>query len=413
MKRNLPVCLLLVLVLAPAFGGCRKNVAAGPDAAPPEASRPIAPPRQYSLPSSGEGKAGAAFERGRRLLTQKDWDGAMAAFAEASAKDPEMAAACEGAGLAALEAGRLAEAVGQFEKAAFLAPLRWPPHAFLAGVYKAQDRPALAAEEFFAVIHLAEGAQDMAAGVAMDAFETALRAKEDVRVRVAGLGGETARPVPTPKTSGPTAAGPSSAKPSPKNASAGAVSAPSKAPAAVRKPASHPRPGETRSGVEPLDPKAALAELVIPEAAKKKPVPAAAPKTPAARVPNAVAPAAPSKPSSAKQARKTHAAKPRAGKAEHSVKKTAPKKKNSARKPPKASYTILDSSWDAENKAEARAGALRSKGLHARTDTVTVNGRAASHRVLIGRFASYETVKKALLEMRSAHGLNGAVAVKQ
>lgn len=90
--------------------------------------------------ASGADKSSVAWRIGNAYFSLKKWPEALEAFRQAIAVDPRMAIAYEGAGYASFELGRFDEATVFFEQAAELAPNHWVPHAFLAVLYRLEDR---------------------------------------------------------------------------------------------------------------------------------------------------------------------------------------------------------------------------------------------------------------------------------
>jgi len=418
--------------------------ASPPSPAPATASAPAANAGYAAAPSAGlenvSPKARGAYLQGYALMANKDWNGALAAFSAAFAEAPDMAGAYEGAGLAALELGRMGEAAGYFEKAAFLDPGQWSPHAYLAGIYRSQGRQELFAEECFAVISMAKGEQDRAAAAIMQAHDKAKAAA----FGQAGDAGANLRVEVSELTQANAPATFPAATP---------LAMPA-APAQVQAYSSPIKPGETRSGVLPVDDAAPMPGY-SPDAAGRRP----APQTPALQTPyaqrapdrqaeeerlataralmaqaeaQAQAQVEAKADAEAKALAETRAKEEAKAKTETQARaqterpasapkaaapqaKTAEPKKTADRpKAPKKgkSFTILESSWDSREKAEARAAALRGRDIPARADTVSMSGRGVFFRVLIGDYASLSDAREAADSLAARADLSGLLPIR-
>lgn len=451
--RGALAALAILTVLAVLTSGCAETQtlaepvavsASPPSPAPAAASAPVANAGYAAAPSAElenvSPKAREAYLQGYALMASKDWNGALAAFSSAFAEAPDMAGAFEGAGLAALELGRMGEAAGYFEKAAFLDPGQWSPHAYLAGIYRSQGRQELFAEECFAVISMAKGEQDRAASAIMQAHDKAKAAAfgqardpgANLRIEVSELTQANA----------------------PATFPAATPLAMPEAPAQAQAYSTPVKPGETRSGVLPIN-EAASMPAPPSVAAGHRP----APQTPALQTPSAqddpdrqaeeerlataralmaqaeaqaqaqVEAKADAEAKALAETRVKEEAKAKAEtqaraqaerpasvpKAAAQQAKTAEQKKTVDKpKAPKKgkSFTILESSWDSREKAETRAAALRGRDIPARADTVSMSGRSVFFRVLIGDYSSLSDAREAADSLAARADLSGLLPIR-
>lgn len=414
-----------------------------------------------------------AYRKGFAFFAQDKWETALAQFKVAIQSDPKLAIAYEGAGMSAFQIGKVQEAVRYFERTRELAPKHWVPYAFLGAIYHVRGQKGLAKELHDKALELGgPNKRPLVIATLQDAYAKAVKivpaeaeadtaqaeadtaqaeakateteaeprpdesgvAEADISAPAVELDEDTDKPEETAEglpeetaEASEDAAKADEMTTEPVAATAflfGVQDGVAGKPVLSDKAEEPAEPlaaagqqsgeaSETASAADTPDtakPEAEASAAQAPEPEKSEPagtVAAAEPEKPAAQEPTVI-PAAQEKPQTTPPTAEPEPARQEAKAETETGQGTVP-----APPPGEARFSILESSWQNKNKAEARLADLRKMGLSAYTTQINLGSRGIWHRVLFGPFEDLATARSAKERIAKAHGLEDMLILKQ